>query len=152
MSKLEIEYKDYKIAFTEYSDAWSCEPLGINGEPTLTAVKKKIDKWYLSTRRLGGIAMLTYGWRSIEPVTAVTIADDTHVWCKKGDRREKIRVTELMFDTPENKRLIAEAAEIDKQSTALDEKAKEIRQKIRLATMKELRAQSGEQIDEETAS
>ncbi len=48
---LQTEHRGYTIRYDQNRDAWGCYDCGIQGEPTLSKAKEKIDKLHLKMRK-----------------------------------------------------------------------------------------------------
>lgn len=156
---MKLKYKDYEIEFCEsgqypdYVEGFSCNALNMFAK-SYKALKAQIDKWDVSTRRLGGIKVIklhSYGFRESVPLTAQTIVDDESVWCvTKKKAREKANIADLCWDNVENWRLLEEAEELEKKATSITKDAQKLRSSIPRITIQELRDMAGNLIDSET--
>lgn len=110
MSRIEIEYNGFRVAYSENSEVWVCYDLNLEAEK-LSGLKAKISKVMAEARRVENVPVIEIGFRN--EFAVVTLLDGDEVWImKSGDdvsgkrnktRREKVKMTDLVLDTPENR-------------------------------------------------
>lgn len=137
MADLSIEYRGSTIRFNENSDEWSCLDHNASN-PSLAKVKAKIDRILAAERKAkGGVAAIHISMSGAVDAGIVSRAENGYsgrpqVWARRvgfhNDKasRHKDALSDLVYDTPENRATLAQAAAIQKEAAAIAKKAREL--------------------------
>ena len=136
MADLSIEYRGCTIRFNENSDEWSCLEHNASN-PVLAKVKAKIDRILAAERKAkGGMAAIHISTQGAVDATIMARAEDGYlgrpqVWARRvkyGGKvaRHKDALGDLVHDTPENRAILVQAAEIHKEAAAIAKKARDL--------------------------
>jgi hypothetical protein len=97
---IKVEYKGEEITFVEHLDKWAWK-----GElnPSLTALKKKIDK--SQKVEFDRVEVYVKAYNSIYPATATSKTEDGLFWVVRADDGKREKVADIRAKTEENDRL-----------------------------------------------
>jgi len=109
MNLLEINYRGRIIKFRDDDETWACPDLSIEGQQSLSAVKRKIDELSKGERRIDVRALLLNycGTPQVEEVTVTVLCEPetyghghppsiVHCWIKSKEGRSKVRLDALV--------------------------------------------------------
>lgn len=137
---LETEYLGRKVRFNEAEDQWECHDFGLENA-SLKALKAAILKLDAESRRVGAFQAMYWPWASSspKPCTVTLVADDrTSAWVVVDKRREKARISDLYWDSPENREIIAQAQRDREESRFLNDKAHKALSNMKKITLGDL--------------
>ena len=148
-----IDYRGYAITFSENREVWWCQALDLDAEK-LSTVKAKIDRIVAASRKISNVPAIYKDYHDhLKDVTLVAIAqprkersgveaEPSQAWCMVPGReryfdhntgkyeyrdvlaREKLSLSQLFKDTPENRSIMAEAERLQAEIHQLGERKK----------------------------
>lgn len=142
MSRIETEYKGYKIVYGENSEDWTCYTIEFSNK-SLATVKRKIDNVDRARRKAGAVPALCITDAGIVEVTVVEYegvktsrygGEEGHqvyvVGAARFDKeaigRSKQGTNNLCADTPENRALLTRATELRIDRDVLTKQIREV--------------------------